>query len=113
MPTLEKMIAGFSAATADISEDFRLWLTSMPSPSFPVAVLQNGIKLTNEPPKGIRANLLRSIADLGSDDYEGSTKPRVWKKLIFGLGFFHAVVQERRKFGPLGWNIRVRRVWLR
>jgi dynein heavy chain len=38
-------------------EGFRLILTSMPCSYFPISVLQNSLKLTNEPPKSIQANL--------------------------------------------------------
>ena len=69
-------------------------------------VLQNGIKLTNEPPKGVKANVNRSYNDMTEEGFEGCSKPGPWKKLLFSLSFFHAVLQERRKFGPLGWNIR-------
>jgi dynein heavy chain, axonemal len=65
------------------------------------------VKMTNEPPKGFKSNLLRSFGNLvKEEDYEGMSKPLQWKKLLTGLMFFHSNIQERRKFGPLGWNIR-------
>lgn len=119
MGDLERIINEFEQPGADLHPDFRLWLTSMPSDKFPIPVLQNGVKLTTEPPKGLRANLLRSYGELSSDYLEcfannkkefggpdRSTRSHAFKKLLFGLCFFHALIQERRKFGPLGWNVR-------
>ena len=90
---------------ADTHPDYRLWLTSMPTNRFPVPVLQTGIKLTNEPPRGLKANLTGTYSDLKDTTYEQCTKPNEFKRLLFSLAFFHAVILERRKFGAIGWNI--------
>lgn len=105
MPELEKIVSYFPEHT-DMDPDFRLFLTSNSVPYFPVSVLQNSIKLTTEPPRGLKANLKRTYATLDDKFLEDCKKPELWRKLLFGLSFFHAIVQERRKFGPLGWNIR-------
>ena len=68
MPQLEQICdqlasrAGSSGteATDSLHPAFRLWLSSYPSPSFPALVLRNGIKMTNEPPSGLKANMMRS-----------------------------------------------------
>mmetsp|Transcript_55662 Transcript_55662/g.125197 ORF Transcript_55662/g.125197 Transcript_55662/m.125197 type:complete len:1244 (+) Transcript_55662:3-3734(+) len=105
MPNLERICEAFEDDTS-MHTDFRLFLTSMPADYFPVPILQNGVKMTNEPPKGLRANIIRSLVAMDTEQLDGSRKPSEWRKLQFALKFFHGVIQERRKFGPLGWNIR-------
>ncbi|KAH9088158.1 hypothetical protein LEN26_019633 [Aphanomyces euteiches] len=103
MPDLERICEEFGPSKLHV--DFRLWLTSMPTPVFPTSVLQNGVKMTKEAPKGLRANLKNTYFKLNDDSLMKTHKPGVFRKLLFGLCFYHAIVCERKRFGALGWNI--------
>ena len=74
MPMLERLVEQIDPDR--VHRDFRLWLTSMPSPKFPVFILQNGSKMTVEPPRGIKANLLKSYGGF-SDDFLNSCGEKV------------------------------------
>ena len=107
--------------------EFRLWLTSYPSNVFPTSILQAGVKITIQRPQALKPCLLSFFqSDLvaGEDGLYGKGNDTL-KRLLFGtyhfswtyyqncqkslqlpgLTFFHGVVEERREYGPVGWNI--------
>ncbi|CAG9460199.1 unnamed protein product [Pedinophyceae sp. YPF-701] len=105
MPRMEQIVQGID--TESCNSQFRLIMTSMPSRGFPLSVLRRSIKICNEPPQGMKANLQRCLSlDPIVDEawYQECAHPRAVMKLVHVLGVLHAVVQERSQYGPLGWN---------
>merc|ERR1719201_1424107 len=91
--------------TPDIIEDFRLWITCEITPRFPIGLLQMAIKVTLEPPEGLKAGLYRTYTTLISQETLDKVDHDKWRTLLYVQAFLHSIVQERRKFGAIGWCI--------
>lgn len=80
---------------------FRLFLTMEINPKLPVNLLRAGRIFVFEPPPGIRANLLRTFSTVPPTRMMKAPSERA--RLYFLLAWFHAIVQERLRYVPLGW----------
>uniref|UniRef100_A0A8B9HS49 Dynein, axonemal, heavy chain 9 n=1 Tax=Astyanax mexicanus TaxID=7994 RepID=A0A8B9HS49_ASTMX len=104
--TLEKKLEQHGEGS---SKNFRVFISAEPSSSpeghiIPQGILENSIKITNEPPLGMHANLHKALDNFNQDTLEMCARENEFKSILFSLCYFHAVVAERRKFGPQGWN---------
>lgn len=68
----------------------------------PQGILESSIKITNEPPTGMFANIHKALDNFNQETLEMCSKESEFKCILFALCYFHAVVAERRKFGPQG-----------
>ncbi|KAI5616269.1 dynein heavy chain 10, axonemal [Silurus asotus] len=84
--------------------DFRLWLTTDPIKDFPIGILQKSLKVVTEPPNGLKLNMRATYFKIPVETLMTCPHP-AFRSLVYVLAFFHAVVQERRKYGKIGWNV--------
>lgn len=124
MPTwliqLEKKLDEF--ALEGSHKNFRLFLSSDASNSIPIGLLNRCIKITNEPrtstfilllpalfhtffviAAGLKANIKRAFASLNKEQFEDADSKT--KSILFGLCHFHAIMLERKQYGPMGYNM--------
>ncbi|XP_045488493.1 dynein beta chain, ciliary [Pieris rapae] len=106
LPSLEKKMESFALGC---HPEFRLFMSAEPAATaaahiIPQGILESSIKITNEPPTGMQANLHKALDNFNQETLEMCGKEAEFKAILIALCYFHAVVAERRKFGPQGWN---------
>eukprot|EP00770_Monocercomonoides_exilis_P005227 MONOS_5201.1-p1 / transcript=MONOS_5201.1 / gene=MONOS_5201 / organism=Monocercomonoides_exilis_PA203 / gene_product=dynein haevy chain 3, outer dynein arm alpha / transcript_product=dynein haevy chain 3, outer dynein arm alpha / location=Mono_scaffold00149:3327-12824(+) / protein_length=3165 / sequence_SO=supercontig / SO=protein_coding / is_pseudo=false len=89
---------------SDVHKDFRLFLSTEMVDKFPISLLQLSIKVACESPMGIKAGMLRNYNWL-SEEMLSVIEKKEWKPLLYAMCFLHTTVVERKRFGPLGWNV--------
>lgn len=106
LPELEKKMEYYADGS---HREYRIFVSAEPAATasahiIPQGILESSIKITNEPPTGMMANLHKALDNFTQETLEMSGKEAEFKVILFALCYFHAVVAERRKFGPQGWN---------
>ncbi|KAM6995333.1 dynein axonemal heavy chain 11 [Tautogolabrus adspersus] len=106
LPFLDALL---ETTAMDSHPNLRVFITGEPAPSpeqhvIPRGILENAIKITNEPPTGMNASLHAALNNFSQDTLDMCSREQEFNSMFFSLCFFHACATERRKFGPQGWN---------
>uniref|UniRef100_A0A671UN02 Dynein axonemal heavy chain 11 n=1 Tax=Sparus aurata TaxID=8175 RepID=A0A671UN02_SPAAU len=106
LPSLDALL---EKAAVESHPDYRVFITGEPAPTpeqhiIPRGILENAIKITNEPPTGMSASLHAALNNFSQDTMDMCSREQEFNSMFFSLCFFHACVTERHKFGPQGWN---------
>jgi dynein heavy chain len=88
---------------------FRCFISSEPPPMpemniIPESIMQGALKVANEAPQDLKANLRRAYSKFSQDKIDASTKQNEFKSILFGLCYFHSLILGRKKFGSQGWS---------
>ena len=82
MDKMEDLIVGYCEGPPEaFNDDFRLFITAARDKNFPLGLLQMGTKITNEPPSGLRAGLMRSYTTTVDQTME-RVDGDLWKRLL-------------------------------
>ncbi|MCQ2818153.1 MAG: hypothetical protein MJ252_12880, partial [archaeon] len=95
--------------TQTANKDFRCFISSEPPPLptidiIPEPILQASIKVSNEAPQDLKANMRRALGHFNEERLNSCSKKNEFKAILFGLCFFHSLIIGRKKFGAIGWS---------
>jgi len=88
----------------DIHPEFRMFMTTASSKNFPASVLKESIKITVESSVDAKQTMLNAYQNITDEYVDACKRSGEFRKLLFGLTLFHALLIERKRFGPIGWN---------
>ncbi|GBF93145.1 dynein alpha flagellar outer arm [Raphidocelis subcapitata] len=105
IPRLERRL---EAAADGVHPDFRCFFSAEPingapqAKIIPESILQNAIKISNEPPSDMASNMRRALAAFPPDLEQRLATPAkctAFRSILFGLCFYHSLLLGRKKFG--------------
>ena len=69
-------------------------------------ILKQSIKVALQQPSGVKLKMERFIENFESDQtWRKGEHMNLHKNLFFALSYLHSVLDGRKVYGPLGWNV--------